>query len=237
MCGRYAITKSVSYVAKTLRISYESARALLEIDRDRYNVAPSTQVPVVRVVRSTNGEREAVAMRWGLIPFFAKGIAGHYNTINCRIESMETSPAYRHAWKNGQRCIMPVSGFYEWHVNEDGAKQPFYIRPSDPSEEACFICAGLWDASTTAEGETILSCTMITMHANELMTEIHNTKERMPALLEAEDAEAWLNGTPDEARNALKQYQSELMIAWRVSKKVNNSRNDGSDLIQPLTAA
>jgi putative SOS response-associated peptidase YedK len=193
-----------------------------------FNLAPSQQVAVIRVA---NRERECVRMRWGLIPAFANGIAGKYNTINCRIESMESSPAYRTAWRRGQRCIFIASGFYEWHDNEDGTRQPYYIRPSDPDEGCAFMIAGLWDSSTTAEGVEILSCTMITMPANALMAEIHNDKQRMPAILEAEDVGTWLTGSSDAARQVLKQYPSELMMAWQVSKAVNAAKNNKPELL------
>lgn len=193
-----------------------------------YNIAPSQHVAVVR---AAGGTRECVRMRWGLIPGFAHGIAGKFNTINCRIETMETGPAYRTAWKRGQRCIILASGFYEWHTNDDGTRQPYYIRPSDPDEGAAFMLAGLWDSSTTAEGVEILSCTIITMPANELMAEIHNDKQRMPAILEPEDAATWLTGSADTARQVLKQYPSELMMGYKVSSRVNAAKNNGSELL------
>jgi putative SOS response-associated peptidase YedK len=86
---------------------------------DSYNVAPTQQVPIVRL---RDGEPEAATVRWGLIPSFAKGEPGKFSTINARIETFETAASYRGPWKRGQRCIQPASGFYEWHLDAQGRK-------------------------------------------------------------------------------------------------------------------
>lgn len=103
------------------------------------------------------------------------------------------------------------------------------MRLSDP--DAAFMLAGLRDSSTTAEGVDVLSCTIITMPANELMAEIHNDKQRMPAILEPEDAATWLTGSADAAKLVLKQYPAELMMAYKVSSRVNAAKNNGPELL------
>jgi putative SOS response-associated peptidase YedK len=62
------------------------------------------------------------------------------------------------------------------------------------------IVSGVWDRSTTPEGEDILSSAVITLPANELMREIHNAKHRMPAILAPEDVEVWLTGSGAEGK-------------------------------------
>jgi putative SOS response-associated peptidase YedK len=72
------------------------------------------------------------------------------------------------------------------------------------------------------DGTAAESCVHITMPANELMANIHNTgnnPHRMPAILRAEDREAWLSGTPQEARAVLRQYRADLMDAYEVSTR------------------
>ena len=93
-----------------------------------YNVAPTQLVPVVRFA---HGEREGLMMRWGLIPFVAKGVPPRYSTINATIERLETGAIWRGPWKRGQRCIMPAAGFYEWHMNAAGQKHPYFIHLAD----------------------------------------------------------------------------------------------------------
>lgn len=191
-----------------------------------YNVAPTQQIPIVWM---RDGEREGVMARWGLIPWWAKGVAPKYLTINARFETLKTTPAFRDAWSRGQRCIVPVLGFYEWQLRVSG-KQPFYIQLND---QEVFGLAGLWDRSRPEDGDSIYSCTVITMPANELMSEIHD-KQRMPAILRAEDHGTWLEGSNEDAFELLKPYPSEAMVAVPVSTRVNSSKNDDPTCIEPI---
>jgi putative SOS response-associated peptidase YedK len=198
---------------------------------DSYNVAPTQQVPIVRI---REGEREAATVRWGLVPFFTRGEAPKYSTINARIETLETAASYRGPWRRGQRCIQLASGFYEWHVDEYGHKAPYLITLAD---QELFGFAALWDRRLREDGTAVESCVHITMPANELMADIHNTgnnPHRMPAILRAEDREAWLTGTPEEARAVVGQYPADLMDAYEVSTRVNSVKNNSSDLIEPI---
>jgi putative SOS response-associated peptidase YedK len=223
MCGRYvnpATAEAERYFAVHL-IHWHFERS--------YNVAPTQPVPVVRLA---DAQREGLMMRWGLVPFFAKGVPPKYSTINATIEKLTDGPSWRGPWKRGQRCILPAAGFYEWHVNEDGTKTPFYITMAD---QPVFGFAGLWDRSVTAEGVALESCTIITMPPNALMAEIHNAKQRMPAILQQADIEAWLTGSTDEARAALKPYPDDLMHAQKVSTRVNSPKNNHESLIEPVS--
>jgi putative SOS response-associated peptidase YedK len=223
MCGRY-LTKDQRAIEREL--PYIELRHWPEFEA-RHNVCPSQQVPVVR---ASDGHVEGLMMRWGLIPFFAHGVAPKYSTINARIETVETSPCYRGPWKRAQRCILPASGFYEWQLNDGGRKQPFYIHLAD---QEVFGFAGLWDRSEGPAG-IIESCTLITMPANPLLAHIHNVKQRMPAILRREDHLLWLKAAGAEARAALQAYPAEAMVAWPVSTRVNSPASSGPGLIEPL---
>lgn len=224
MCGRY-VAQIDAALEREFHLSRGWADSLVS-----FNVAPTQQVPVVRLVQ---GEREGLLMRWGLIPFFAHGEPGPYSTINARIETFRTSPAYRGPWKRGQRCLVIASGFYEWQVVA-GGKTPWYISCAD---QAVFAFAGLWDHSTPAQGAPILSCTIITLPASPLMAQIHNTKHREPAILRREDHDAWLGGTPDEAFACLRSYPDDLRSAWPVSRRVNAPAHNDPTLIAPAASA
>jgi putative SOS response-associated peptidase YedK len=234
MCGRYVspeeATLNREYHVDRTNSHIRTNETLDSIFLQSFNVAPTDSVPVVRVIRHSEGEREAVLMRWGLIPFFARGEPPKYSTINAAIEKLSMAPAWRGPWERGQRCIMPCAGFYEWKMMEAGRKQPYYIKPAN---EETFAFAALWDKSITPAGEAILSCAVITMPANELLRDIHNSKFRMPAILKHEHIEAWLSGSADEARELLQPYPSDEMLAWPVSTKVNTPKNNGPELIQP----
>lgn len=238
MCGRY-VSPELAALQREYRAELNHQLGLTDAQErayeQSYNVAPTQLVPVVRVIRDHADVREAVMMRWGLIPFWAKGVPPKYSTINCTIENMETAATWRDAWKRGQRCIIPCAGFYEWKVLEDGkTKQPYFIKPSATET---FALAGLWDTSVTLAGEKVMSCAALTMPANEIMRDIHNSKQRMPAILEHIDIDAWLSGTPEQARAVLKPYPSDEMIAWPVSTRVNTPKNNSADLIAPIHAA
>jgi putative SOS response-associated peptidase YedK len=235
MCGRY-VSPDEAAMEREYHLGRHNSGALFDGSIAHYspsfNLAPSQDVPVIRVVRDMQGRREAVIMRWGLVPFWAKGEIPKYATFNATIEKLETAPTWRGSWKRGQRCIMPVVGFYEWQVQGDGSKIPFYIRPA--ADDTTFAIAALWDESINAAGEALLSSTIITMPANELMAKIHNARMRMPAILRPEDVDVWLVGSPEQAKSVLKHYPSEEMVAWRVDKQVNSAKNNSPRLIEAV---
>src|SRR3982750_1077168 len=139
MSGRYILAQQTkteeAFAVKRLRWN----------DVMSYNVAPGREVPVVRVASAIEGgEREGVMMRWGLIPPYLKGENPKFATANARIETMETSPAYRDPWKKGQRCIVPAQGFYEWQMLPDAPKQPWFIGLA---HNDVMPLAALWDRS------------------------------------------------------------------------------------------
>lgn len=230
MCGRY-----VAPEAADLEREWNLRHAPNPFDRINYNTSPTHQVPVVR--RGADGSPELAAMRWGLIPFWAKGVAPKYNTINATVERMREAPTYRGPWRRAQRVIVPALGFYEWQIVDvpggKSVKRPYYISIGD---QRIFGMAGLWDASVAEDGSTTESCTLITLLANRVMAAIHNGRERMPAILQESGHEAWLNGRADEALACLKPYDDELMIARVVSSRVNSPKNNDASLVDEVAA-
>jgi putative SOS response-associated peptidase YedK len=224
MCGRYIIR--------------QQAKALREWEKygppaflDSYNVAPTQQVPILRM---QDGRPQFTQVRWGLVPFFARGEPPKYSTINARVETFETAASYRGPWRLGQRCLQLASGFYEWHLDQYGRKSPYLISLAD---QELFAFAALWDRSTKDDGDAIESCVHITLPANPLMADIHNTgsnPHRMPAILRVADREAWLRGSAEEARAALVPYPADLMLAYEVSPRVNSVKNNSPELTQPV---
>lgn len=226
MCGRYIIRQQAKAVREWER--YGPPPFL-----ESYNVAPTDPVTILRM---RDGAYEYVKVRWGLIPFFARGEPPKFLTINARIETFETAASYKGPWWRGQRCLQLASGFYEWHVDGRGRKAPFLITLAD---QELFGFAALWDRSFRDDGSAVESCVHITMPANEIMADIHNAgsnPHRMPAIVRAEDRDAWLSGTPGEARAVLRPYSSDLMVAYEVSTRVNSVKNNSPDLIQPVSS-
>src|SRR5580698_5729705 len=197
MCGRY-VSPDDAAIEREFNLVHTEWRFPAN-----YNVAPTQQVPAIRVV---DGARQGITLRWGLVPFFAKGEPPKYSTINARVETVETAASYRGPWKRGQRCLQLASAFYEWHLDAYGRKAPYLISVAD---QELFGFAALWDRSVKDDGTVVESCVHITMPANALMASVHNTgnnPHRMPAIVLADDRDAWLSGTAEEARAVLKQY-------------------------------
>ena len=226
MCGRY-----VSPDEASIEREFNLVRTEWQFPPS-FNVAPTQQVPVIRRLQ---GELQGARLRWGLIPFFAKGEPPKYSTINARIETVETAASYRGPWKRGQRCLQLACGFYEWHLDGEGRKKPYYIHLAD---QPIFAFAALWDRSIKADGTAVESVVHITMPANDLMQFVHNTgnnPHRMPAILSREDQDTWLSGSVDEARAVLKPYAANVMDAYEVSTAVNTPKNNAPSNIEPVT--
>lgn len=223
MCGKYILAQA----AKAER-AFGITRGRWEYPLS-YRVLPTEQVPVVL---ATHGEREAAQMRWGMIPWWASGVPLKASTINATVERIDRAPTYRDAWSRAQRCIFAMAGFYEPHVNDDGSREPFFIHLG---EREVFGVAGLWERSRRADGSYVFSCTLITVPANRLLAAVHNHKQRMPAILAESAHDTWLCGTAEQARDTLRPYADESMVAWKVSRRVNDPRGDNdAGLIAPV---
>ena len=192
----------------------------------RYNVAPTDQIPIVRI-DPRDGEREVVMARWGLIPFWMKE-KPKVPHINARAETVHKLPLFREAFAK-RRCLIPATGFYEWQKREDG-KQPYRFRRKDLEP---FAFAGIWEFARLG-GEEILSTAMIVGEANPLVGGVH---DRMPVMLMSEDYDRWLGPTTsiDDLKAMLKPYDPALMEAYAVNRAVNSVKNDTEECIEPVT--
>ncbi len=246
MCGRYALVSQ----PQELAAEFEFA-APIEI-RPRYNIAPTQEVPVVRlddaalpaapdgaprrpVVRQAEagGGRRLDVLRWGLIPHWAQDPKIAYRTINARSETVATQPAFRGPFRR-RRCLVPASGFFEWRKSDAAGrqpKQPHYVRRKDGRPMAF---AGLWDRWQRADGDAIESFTILTTEANALVRPCH---DRMPVILSPEHYDLWLDPqTPIERlRPLLAPCPAQWLEMVPVGRRVNNPRNDDSSCIVPLS--
>jgi putative SOS response-associated peptidase YedK len=221
MCGRFTHLYSWTELQALMRITTDLSVPLLK----RFNVAPTQQVPIVR--QRDDGAREAVLMRWGLVPGWAKDAAFGNRTINARAETVATKPAFRSAYRR-RRCLIPVSGFYEWETPEGGsAKRPWYIRVKDAP---LFALAGLWEEWTQPDGAALLTFTIVTTNANELIGRFH---DRMPVILPPAQFDRWLDVT-QTVDDLLVPFAAENMDAYRVSTRVNRARTDDAACVEPL---
>ena len=221
MCGRYDNL-----------IPPDAYGALFRSDRlprsnfpPRYNVAPTDQIPVVRI-DPRDGMREVVMARWGLIPFWMKE-KPKVPHINARAETVHKLPLFREAFAK-RRCLIPATGFYEWQQREDG-KQPYRFRRRDLEP---FAFAGIWEFAKLG-GDEILSAAMIVGEPNPLVGGVH---DRMPVMLLPQDYDRWLDpaAKQDELRALLRPYEAALMEAYAVSRLVNSVKNDSEECIEPV---
>jgi putative SOS response-associated peptidase YedK len=222
MCGRYVI--------RTLFEVHEFMSPLMpaqgELDfESRYNVAPTQDVPILRI--SPANELHLEMVRWGLIPSWASDPSIGNRMINARAETIQEKPAFRTAFRK-RRCIIPADGFYEWKVVEKG-KQPYFIHLKD---DHTFYFAGLWERWERPE-QSIDSCAILTTSPNELMHTLH---DRMPVILDHATAKRWLdpNASENDLQQLLKPYDASRMDAYPVSKMVNRPQNESKDCIAPL---
>lgn len=189
-----------------------------------YNVAPTLHIPAIR---EQNQVRSLVNFRWGLIPHWARDKQIKGSSFNARVETLTQKPFFRDSIKS-KRCIVLATGFYEWQKQGD-VKQPYYIYRAD-NEPLAF--AGLWDVWVDkVTGETLESCAIITVPATHPMAEIH---ERMPAVLEAEFFDTWLDPEFKEThvlRDILRMPKNALAM-YPVSTYVSNSRNEGKRCVE-----
>jgi len=228
MCGRVVQKTPLSEI----RVLFETVDPIPNA-APIHNGAPTDNLPVVRIDR--DGRRSLDLFRWGFIPYWAKDKAIGARCINAMAETVATKSAFRDAFARGQRCIVPVDGFYEWQKTANG-KQPYAIVGADGLPLAM---AGLWDRwHDRASGDTLQTFTIITTVPNELCATIY---DRMPVILSPEKWATWLGGqetSTDELRwMILRPYPASLMRSYPVDVRVGNVRNNEPSLFELVGVA
>ncbi|MBK7166107.1 MAG: SOS response-associated peptidase [Candidatus Microthrix sp.] len=242
MCGRFVSTTPPDELASYFQVDANGVETPGTDGDDRppgrYNVAPTAEV---FVVYEDGDLRRLDGFHWGLVPSWAKDLKIGNRMINARAETIAEKPAFRRAFAK-RRCIVPADGFYEWTQEPDPTKpgkqrkQPHFI--SRPDGEP-YAFAGLWerwrgDLNGDGTETEVRSTTIITTTANEPMAELH---DRMPVMLAPGDWEAWLdptNADVDALGQLLVPAPPRLITHHPVSTEVNNARNQGPQLIEPV---
>ncbi len=242
MCGRYQL----ALPGRTLANLLDARLAAADV-QPTWNAAPSQTLPVLGL--SADGERVLQAAEWGLVPTWAR-LPGRdlRPLINARLETVLDKPSFRSAVRTG-RVLVPATGFYEW-AGAKGAKVPHAIRvrgtaidpergvrldhvASEQETAEPFLIAAIAEEWATPDNVPELTFTILTTEPNELCAPIH---DRMPVILEGDDAQAWLE-TPPEATEllvtSLPPFSAQRMEAWPVSRAVNDVRQNGPQLGLP----
>lgn len=194
--------------------------------RSHFNIAPRSENPVVVGAGDRNRIR---MMQWGLMPHWTKDGQTMPRPVNARAETLSEKPMFRQLLKEN-RCLVPANGFYEWK-KEGSRKIPvFFHRP----DNALFSFAGLYDTWLSPSGDTLVSYTIITTSANELMAPIH---DRMPVVLTRKGEERWLSPgprSPDELMEVLVPCADDMLEAHAVSQRVNRPGEDDEGMVLPV---
>jgi len=221
MCGRYELHSHPAAIALAFGLAHPPDV------HPRYNIAPMTDVPVIRV--NTEGHRELVRMRWGLVPRWAKDPAIGSKLINARGETLAEKPSFRTAYRR-HRCLLPANGFYEWMAVADGdhpRKQPVHVGRKDG---LAFGFAGLYERWLSPEGDVIDSCTIVTTDANRLLRPVH---DRMPVIIAPDDYARWLDPANADVTGLIVPCPDDVLTYHPVSTRVNSVRHDDVSLIEP----
>lgn len=173
--------------------------------------------------------------RWGLIPPFIKtfeeALKLSHQTLNAKSETLFEKPSFRNSIMK-QRCIIPVNGFFEWkHVGKD--KVPFFIHPK---AHEFFLLAGIYSHWMDKQNNELVSTfSIITTEANELMADIHNSKKRMPLILDQRHILDWIaDDLPKSSIIELMQGCDDSNMAAYPISKIISSRTVDSDVPEIL---
>ena len=205
----------------------------------RLNLAP-TQDALVAVQAS--GDVRLEAMRWGMIPPWARDKSIGAKLANARAETIDEKPSFRQPFRR-RRCLLPVDGYYEWESRLSG-KQPVYYSMRDGD---LFCLAGLWETWTTpeqtdepelpglgqAQAETLCSFTVVTTTPNRLAKRVH---DRMPVIVHPADYGNWLSPESKAAdlKRLLRPFDDEPMQEHYVTPLMNNPRFESPACIEPI---
>ena len=203
-----------------------------------FNVAPTS--PVLGIVHSTGGP-SVVSFSWGLIPRWAPDASRAASLINARIETVVEKPSFRDLVAQ-HRCVLPMDGYFEWkeQLRHDALrpiKQPYFFSANNQSRyshKGVLGVAGLWTAwkdPNQSGGQVVHTAVALTTDANDMVSKVHH---RMPVLLDPSGVSLWLDQNNVDPLAHIQAVDNEALVVCAVSTRVNNSRNNGSELIDPI---
>jgi putative SOS response-associated peptidase YedK len=244
MCGRYASSRKPEDLIEEFEVVDNRIEKPLDAD---YNVAPTKEVYAVVERRPSKDseeppQRQLRTLRWGLVPSWAKDPAIGSRMINARMETVAEKPSFKRAFAV-RRCLLPADGYFEWYPtsrtgrNGKPLKQPFFIRPADGGILAMAGLYEIWRDPTRDEDDPDRfrwTCTVLTTQAEDAVGHIH---DRMPLMVEPDRWAAWLDpevSGKDDLLPLLVPAAPGQLEAYPVATLVNNVRNNGPELLEPL---
>lgn len=224
MCGRFVQSSPLDHLQALFQASCQLAGG-----GPRYNLAPTQAVLAVRRNPAT-GQRSLDALRWGLIPHWAKDASVGAKLFNARADGLIDKPSFREAFAK-RRCLIPADAFYEWALGGK-PRQPFAIRRPDGQP---FAFAGLWENWKGPDGGWVRTVTIITTEANGLLAGLHH---RMPVIIDPADYAKWLGdepASPQELLALLRPCPEDWLEIFAIGPAVNRAAADGPELLMPKT--
>jgi putative SOS response-associated peptidase YedK len=222
VCGRY-VAPATAAIERAWHVGRGNSNPFVR----RFNVLPTTSIPIIRGNRDS-GELELAEARWGLIPAWWKQDKPPTYSINARAEEAASKPMWRDAYRRS-RCLIPAEGWYEWQ-KVDARKQPHYIFRRD-RRLVCF--AGLLAERATEGGAPLLSCAILTRDASPSVADVH---DRMPVVLPDELLVRWARADVQRAEDVagmVKLAQSDFEH-YAVSARLNSAKDDRADMIERI---
>jgi putative SOS response-associated peptidase YedK len=235
VCGRYLSVSDPDQLAERFAVDEVRTEPL----PPRWNVAPTLDV---YSIIEREGTRRLGTLRWGFVPHWTEQLKGARTPINARLETVASSRMFASAFEK-RRCLLPADGFYEWQVREDGTKQPYHLHAPDG---APFAFGGVWTVwrdpaaepdPDTGEVAPLFSTAIVTTAATGPLADIH---ERVPLILPERLWADWLTASPDDAPHleaAVRALGPPTLVAEPISTRVNDVRNEGADLLEPVNPA
>ncbi len=232
MCGRYSLDIPWSILVDALNIK-RPAEMQPEMP-PRYNIAPTQ--PILMVGNGYDENREAILLRWGLVPTWVKDPGKFTLLTNARAETAIEKPSFRNAMRH-RRMLVPASGFYEWKrygrgQNSKGQKsQPYLVRPKGGGLVAF---GGLMETYSDANGSEIDTGCIISTDTNQSFAPIHH---RLPLVIYPQDYDRWLDCKIQEPRGVLDLMQPvrDDYFEWiPIGDAVNKVNNAGIEIQQQV---
>lgn len=235
MCGRY-VSPDEAAIERQWHIGRRNSNPFPR----RFNVAPTTEVPLLRV-SGRSREIELRLGRWGLIPHWWKEARPPKSSFNARLEEAASKPMWRDAFRRA-RCLIPAEGWYEWQRRErvdastgevQSIKQPYFIRRRD-ARLLCFAGLLSWWTPPGAS-ELQLSCSILTTAATGPLASLH---ERMPVVMADDVHASWLDAQRCDPDGVLEMIRAHTISAelehYPVRTLVNDSKAEGPQLVEAV---
>ena len=220
MCGRSSLHDApVSFLERF------SLPPVVPAFTPRYNIAPSQEQ--LTIFAGDDGLPVLKALKWGLVPAWARDRSMGARMINTRSDTLATKDSWEFLLRK-RRCLILADGYYEW-TSTDKSRTPFFFHLTGHRP---FALAGIWDR-WSGDGDSIETCSIITTAPSVLAARVHH---RMPVVLTLDAAEEWLDESTRTRRavELMAPYEAADLESYEVSRYVNSPANDSLECIKPV---